>query len=166
MRHAAASALLHGQTGLGAVEGLDLALLVDAQHHGPLGGVEIEADDVDQLLFEVGVVRELERPHQMRLDASRRPDSLNHGLGDPGVGGHGPTRPVRLGVRSGVQGVMHDGVDRLLGDRRLTATALGHLADALDAFGLEAGPPGQHAPTTDAEALGDFAVGHAVGGHH
>jgi hypothetical protein len=40
----------HGQNWLGAVEGLDLALLIGAQHQGPFGRVEIQADDVAHLL--------------------------------------------------------------------------------------------------------------------
>ncbi len=50
----------HQENGLEAVEGLDLALLVDAKHHGPLGWVEVGAHDVSHLLDEVGVGRELE----------------------------------------------------------------------------------------------------------
>src|SRR5712691_3718621 len=42
------------------VRTLDLALLVDAEHHRPLGRVQVEAHHVDQLLLEAGVVRELE----------------------------------------------------------------------------------------------------------
>src|SRR3954451_17963228 len=44
--HGAGAALLQGQAGLGAVERLDLALLVDRQHHGMGRRVNVEADDV------------------------------------------------------------------------------------------------------------------------
>ena len=47
--HGAGAALLHRQAGLGAVERLDLALLVDRQHDGVGGRIDIEADDVAQL---------------------------------------------------------------------------------------------------------------------
>ena len=53
------AALVHRQALLGAVEGLDLGLLVEAEHDGPVGGVHVEADDVDQLVFEVRVVETL-----------------------------------------------------------------------------------------------------------
>ena len=33
----------HGQHGLGAVQGLNLALLIDAQHQGMIGRVQIQA---------------------------------------------------------------------------------------------------------------------------
>jgi hypothetical protein len=55
-----AAALLQRQAGLGAVERLDLALLVDGQHDGVRRRIDIEPDDVAQLVDEVGVVRELE----------------------------------------------------------------------------------------------------------
>jgi hypothetical protein len=39
---------------------VDLGLFVEAEHHGPLGWVEVQPDDVDQLLLEVGIVPHLE----------------------------------------------------------------------------------------------------------
>ena len=52
--HGAAAALLHRQAGLGAVQSLNLALLVGAQDDGVLGRIQIQADDVLQLLLELG----------------------------------------------------------------------------------------------------------------
>ena len=57
-------ALLHRQTRLGAVKRLDLALLVDAEHHGMRRRTDIEPDDVVQLLGEGGIVGELEGRHR------------------------------------------------------------------------------------------------------
>lgn len=51
---------LHGQQGRSAVEGLNLGLLVDAQHHGMVGRVDVEADDVADLLDQQRVGRQLE----------------------------------------------------------------------------------------------------------
>jgi len=48
------------QQWLRAVEGLDLALLVDAQHESALGRAEVEADDVAHLLDEKRIGRELD----------------------------------------------------------------------------------------------------------
>ena len=36
----------HGKYGLGSFEGLDLALLIDAKHHGLVGRIEIKPDHV------------------------------------------------------------------------------------------------------------------------
>src|SRR6188474_2788191 len=60
MGHGAGSALLQRQAGLGAVEGLDLALLVNREHHRMGGRIDIESDDVAQLRHELGIVGELE----------------------------------------------------------------------------------------------------------
>ena len=59
--HGPGSAFLHWQAGLGAIERLDLALLVDREHHGLVRRVEIKPDDVLNLLDETFVVRQLER---------------------------------------------------------------------------------------------------------
>ncbi len=48
--HRAAASLFQGQAGLGAVQRLNLALLIDAQHDGLLGWIEVEPDHVGQLL--------------------------------------------------------------------------------------------------------------------
>ena len=64
--HRPAAARLHRQPRLGAVERLDLALLVDARDHGMGGRIDVEADDVLELLGELGVVRQLERAHPVR----------------------------------------------------------------------------------------------------
>ena len=45
---------------LGAVEGLDLGLLVDAEHDRPVGRVEVEAHDIADLGLEGRVGAELE----------------------------------------------------------------------------------------------------------
>ena len=60
VRHGAGAALLHRQSRLGAVERLDLALLVDREHDGVGGRIDVEADDVLELLGELRVVRQLE----------------------------------------------------------------------------------------------------------
>src|SRR3546814_2864012 len=67
--HGAGAALLHGQAGLGAVERLDLALLVDRQHHGVGRRIDIQADDGRELLGEGRVVRQLEVPPEVRAEA-------------------------------------------------------------------------------------------------
>src|SRR3954469_4079505 len=73
MRHGAGAAPLHGQAGLGAVERLDLRLLIDRQHHGMRRRVDIEADDVPEPGHEVGIVGELEAADAMRRQA---PDAV------------------------------------------------------------------------------------------
>ena len=49
----------HWQQRLGAVEGLDLGFLVNAEHNRLMGRVEVEADDVSSLLDKERIVGEL-----------------------------------------------------------------------------------------------------------
>ena len=46
MGHGSSAPLLEGKTWLGAVEGLDLALLVESEDNGPLRGIDVETDHV------------------------------------------------------------------------------------------------------------------------
>ena len=58
------------------LQGLDLALLVNAQHHGMVGWVEVEADDVADLLDKEGIGGEREVLLPVGLEVERGPDTL------------------------------------------------------------------------------------------
>ena len=77
VRHGPGAALLQRQSGLGAIERLDLALFVDRQHDGVCGRIDIEPDDVAQLVDEVRIVGQLELPITVRLQTMGAPDALN-----------------------------------------------------------------------------------------
>ena len=78
MGHSSGAAPLHRQAGLSTIEGLDLALFVDAEHHGVGRRIDIETDHAAQSLSdELGVVRQLELAHAMRLKPMRPPDALH-----------------------------------------------------------------------------------------
>ena len=81
--HGGATSFLHRQTGLGAIEGLDLALLVEAEHHSVGGWIDIEADHLFELLGEFGIVGELERAHPVGLQPVPLPDAPHRGGADP-----------------------------------------------------------------------------------
>ena len=55
------------QQRLGAVQGLNLRLLVEGEHDRAAGRVQVQADDVGDLLRELRVLRELERALPVRL---------------------------------------------------------------------------------------------------
>ena len=74
------------------------ALLVDAQDHGMVGRVEVEADDVADLLDEEGIGGELEVLLPVGLEVEGGPETLDRGLRDPGGFGHGTAGPVRAAV--------------------------------------------------------------------
>ena len=94
MGHRAEPALLQRQSRLGAVEGLDLALLVDRQHDGVRRRVDVEPDHVTQLVDEVRVVRELELPATVRLQSVRSPDAPDRAGADADRLRHHVGRPM------------------------------------------------------------------------
>ena len=73
----------HRQDRRRAVERLDLGLLVDAEHDGALGRVEIEPDDVVDLVHEQRVLGELEGVLAVRLQPERPPDPRHRRLREP-----------------------------------------------------------------------------------
>jgi transketolase len=117
MGHRAGPALFHRQGRLGAVQGLDLALFVHAQHHSLVGRVQVQTHHVDELLLEVAVVGEFEGLHQVGLEPARRPDPLHRRRAHPSPLGHRPARPVGLALRFRVQRQIHDLGHFLVTDR-------------------------------------------------
>jgi arabinofuranosyltransferase len=105
------------QHGLGAVEGLDLALLVDTQDDRVVGRIQIEPDDVTHLLDEEGIRRDLEVLLAMGLKAERLPDALYGGLRDPRLRGDRAARPVRPVPGLRLQGLAKQRRDRFVADR-------------------------------------------------
>ena len=116
MRHAFDVAEFEGQEGLGALQGLHLALLIDEQHHRMVGRVEVEADDVAELFDEEGIGGELEVFLLVGLNVERGPKVLDRGLRHAGGGGHGTAGPVPVAVGEvGLERLLqqrHEGVSR------------------------------------------------------
>src|SRR6202163_910183 len=79
----------HRKHGLGAFEGLDLALLVDAKHYRLVRWVEIKPDHVAQLLDEERIGRELEAAGAVRLQTEELEQAMDGALCDPGLLGDG-----------------------------------------------------------------------------
>ena len=55
VRPGTAAAFFQRQTGLSAVQGLNLALFIDTKHDGVLGRIEIDPDHVEELFNELRV---------------------------------------------------------------------------------------------------------------
>ena len=55
------------QSGLRALQGLNLALLIATEHEGFIGRRQIQPDDVPEFLFKVRVVGQLEGACQVRF---------------------------------------------------------------------------------------------------
>ena len=137
----AGAALLHGQAGLGAVEGLNLALFIDAENQRFVRGIEIEPDHILDLAGKVLVARDLERLDEMRFQPVRSPDPLDAAQGDAGRRRHAATAPLGRVRRFLVQRHVHHSLDRL-GRQRLDARGPGRiLQKPLDPLGHMASAP-------------------------
>src|ERR1700747_2544604 len=67
VRHGLAAARLDWQSGLRAVEGLDLALFVNRQHDGMRRRIDIKPNDVSQLGDKARIARAFEGAQPVRL---------------------------------------------------------------------------------------------------
>src|SRR5215831_21214345 len=70
----------HWQQRLGAIQGLNLRLLIGAEHECALRRIQIQAHDVPHLFHEERVLRELEGLGPMRLQAEGAPDAADRAL--------------------------------------------------------------------------------------
>lgn len=111
--HGAGAPLLYGQSRLGAVEGLDLALFVDAENQRLGGWIEIEPDHVLHLGSEVLVARDFESLDQVRLEPVRMPYPLDTAVGDACRLRHAAHAPVGRIWRPLLQRHVHHLLDRL-----------------------------------------------------
>jgi hypothetical protein len=91
----AGAPLLHRQARLGAVERLDLALLIDRQHDGMGRRIDVEPDHIAQLVDEFGVGAELELLNAMGLKPMGTPDAMHRADADAGLLSHHGSGPVR-----------------------------------------------------------------------
>jgi hypothetical protein len=96
---------LHGQERLGAVQGLHLALLIDAQDDGVFRRSHVQSDHVADHLHEERITGELEGLATVRLEPEGTPDAADCRLRQSEFGGHATSTPVsgRLGL--GLQGL-------------------------------------------------------------
>ncbi len=162
--HGAAAALLHGQAGLGAVQSLNLALLVGAQHHGMLRRIQIQAHDVLQFLGELGIAAKLEGSHLMRLQPMRAPDATHAGLADAGRPRHGARRPVGGVGRFLMQRHRHDFLPLPFGDGARPTRPWSVLLQSRDAACPKAVTPTRRLFRRDAHPLRDLFVFETLGG--
>src|SRR5664280_2240798 len=77
---------------------LALGLLVEAEHDRPGWRVQVQADHVDQLLLEAGIIADLERVDLPRLETVVGPDLGDGVLADPDPGGQRAGAPARRAV--------------------------------------------------------------------
>ena len=93
--HRAARPGLQRQHRLRSVQGLNLALLLTTEHQGVLRGIQIQPHDIHQFLYELGIIADFERPHQVRLEALGTPDAVDHRRTGTQGRCHAAATPVR-----------------------------------------------------------------------
>ena len=99
---------LHRQQRRRAVEGLNLRFLVEAQHHGMVGGIHIQPDDVPHLVDKQRVGRQLERLAAVGAQPEGAPDAADGHATQPRLTGERTRAPVRGAGRSRLQGSDYD----------------------------------------------------------
>ena len=154
----------HRQGRRGAVERLDLRLLVDREHGGGDRRVHVQRDEVADLLDQVGVRRHLEGVLAPRLEPERPPDLAHGRVGDPVLGGQAPGRPVRRVGRRGLQRLDDDRFDHVVADGALGAGP-GRVDQPVEPVGREPVPPLRHRRRVAAQLGGDLGVGRFPSAH-
>ena len=162
-----AAAGLERQPGLGSIEGLDLRLLVDRQHHGMGRRVHVEADDVFDLLGEGGIVGAFESTDAMRLQVAGSPNALHRAQADADGLGHGPAGPMGgLAGRLLLTGHGDHSSDRLRRQRRPSRRPGLVAQQALDAFLGKPALPAPHRRPAHAGQTRHLCHRQALGRRH
>lgn len=148
----------HRQNRRRALNGLNLRLLVHAQHQRPLRWIEVEPDHIPDLVDKGRIPRQLEGLLPVGLQPERAPDARHHGLAQSHVRGRAAGGPVSGGRRLGFQGRSNEVLDLIIADPARRAGA-GRIAQSLQAMAQEALAPGDDALPADAEPLRNGRVG-------
>lgn len=158
VRHRPATTLLERQARLGAIQGLNLALLVHTEHDGVLGRKQVQAHHVDQFLNEPLVFAKLERANPMRGQFMGLPDAMHHRLVNAQMFCKRPHAPVGGVLGFGVKGDFDDRSAPMLALGRLTPTTRSLPLDARKTLGRKALPPLRDRGSIQSEFFGDLFV--------
>ena len=166
VRHGAGSALLQREAGLGAVQSLDLALLVEGEDHGVVRRVHVDAYHVVELLDEAGIAGKLEAPDLMRLESVLAPDPPDGHMVDSQGLAHQPTGPVGrlLGRRIFASRLLDDLLLDLAGDRAGSAGAGSVALDSIESLRFVAPHPEARRVPGDTHGRSDAATRFSPGG--
>src|ERR1700722_58581 len=163
VRHGTGAPLLERQTWLRAIEGLDLAFLVDGKHQSFFGRIEIKADDILHFLGKVRVVGDLEGANDVGFKPILLPDALHAGVADADLLPHDAHAPVRGMGRAPFDGLLDDLALESFGNRLLArwlASSFDHPGDASFDKILLPAPNGR---LGDADRSHNCHYAHAVG---
>ena len=150
------------QQRLCAIERLDLALLVHAQHHRLHRRVEVQADDVAHLLDEQRIAGKLERLLPMRLQTERAPDARDRRLRQARLACHAARAPVRRTCGHALQSLGDHRIDARVIDRARRSRPR-RIQQTVDSMLHKAGPPLGHRLWRDPLTRCDHLVVCAIG---
>src|SRR5579863_6356952 len=88
-----------GQHRLGALQRLNLALLIDTQYQGFVGWVQIQSDNIAHLFDEERIGGKLKMSGSMRLQAESPPDPMDGRFRQMGFGAQRAATPMRTVFR-------------------------------------------------------------------
>ncbi len=162
MSHGSATAFLHGQPGLSALERLNLALFVHAQDNCLVGRIEIESNNISELLGEVGVLGELEPLGAVGLKPVSVPNPLDGGITNTLSFRHGAGAPVRSTLWFGLGRQAHDlGYTSCIVLRTPSSARLDP-GQNVDTSRPETLPPQHHRRAGGSQLLSDTIIGGAI----
>ena len=148
----------HGQSRGGAVERLDLGLLVDGEHSGGHRRAHVEPNQVADLLDEVGVRRHLEGVLAPGFEPEGPPDLSHRRVADLVLGRQGARRPVRGIFGCALERLDHDRFDHVVADGAC-GSGTGRVDEAVEALGDETLTPLGHRRRVTAQVARHLRLG-------
>ncbi len=153
----------HGQHWLSAVKRLNLALFINAQYHGIIRWIEVEAGDIADFFDEEGVGGEFEMTLAVRRNTEGVPDAVDSGFGDSGLIGYRAATPVSAGFWLGIDGfVEHEG-HLFIGDRARSSGSE-FVMDTLDTLFYKTPAPFDDRRCGKSEFFCDGLIALSIGG--
>ena len=154
----AAATFFKRQSRLGAVQGLNLALLIDAENQRLLRGIEVKADDVGEFFQKPHVARQLEVLGAVRLEMVALPNPLDGRLAHALLFGQAAATPVRGARWPGLQSSVNNGFDLAGCIMRLASASRSNLPKTLGALLTKTTPPQRHGLEVDLQIGGNNFV--------
>ena len=165
VRHTFDITQAHRENGLGAVQRLDLALLIHAQDHGVLGRIKIQTDNIADFFDEKGIIGDFKMALPMGLKAKGAPDPLDGGPRDLRFLGDRARRPVGPVCRLGLKGLSDKLRDSFIGDRA-GATRTEFIVKASYSLLLITSTPTADGVGTVTDFPGDLLIRDTISRHH
>ncbi len=150
------------QNRLGSIQGLNLALFIDAQDQGLVRWMQIQPHHVPQFVHEIGIPAQLEGLGSMGLQAVGPPDAPHRGFAHALGPGQSAAAPVRGLPRRGVQRGVHDGLHLSSSDALATPGPRSVAQQSHDAGLRVALTPQQNRRAGDAQLLGQTIIGNPL----